>query len=135
MKKRGPCFTVVDDDSHVLFFVERALAEAFPESVIKTFTDGEDALHHVVKAGTDMLITDHSMTHMNGADLIRELRSRGSNIPMIMISSSPHALEEATTAGATRFMDKGEAMKQLVEAVRELLGSSAPHARVGRSSR
>src|SRR5262245_59596488 len=125
MQKRGPCFTVVDDDSRVLFFVERALAEAFPESKITTFIDGEDALHHVVETGTDILITDHSMLHMDGADLIRDLRCRGSNIPMIMISSSPCAQEAAAAAGATRFMDKGEAMKQLVEAVRDLLRPSA----------
>src|ERR1051325_5285097 len=121
MQKRGPCFTVVDDDSHILFFVERALAQAFPGSNICTFTDGEDALQHVIQAGTDMLITDHSMTHMDGSDLIRELRSRGLKIPMIVISSSPHAQEEAEAAGATHFMDKSKAMKHLVEVVRGLL--------------
>src|SRR6185436_20317295 len=124
MQKRGPCFTVVDDDSHVLFFVERALADAFPGSNIITFTDGDDALNYLTETGTDMLIPDHSMMHMDGADLIRELRSRGSKIPLIMISSSPNAQVAAEAAGVTLFMEKTQAMKNLVEAVRDLLGAS-----------
>lgn len=113
--------TIVDDDLNTLFLVERALKEAFPDARITTLTDGIDALQHIRKIGTDLLITDHSMTHMNGAELIRELRADGSNLPIIMISNSPNAKEDGSAAGANRFMDKGEAMSHLPEAVRTLL--------------
>ena len=113
--------TIVDDDLNTLFLVERTLKEAFPEAHITTLTDGSDALQHIRKIGTDLLITDHSMTHMNGAELIRELRAEGSNLPIIMISNSPNAKEEGNAAGANRFMEKGEAMSHLPEAVRTLL--------------
>lgn len=116
--------TIVDDDLNTLFLVERALKEAFPGAHITTLTDGSDALQHIRKIGTDLLITDHSMTHMNGADLIRELRAEGSNLPIIMISNSPNAKDEGNAAGANRFMEKGEAMSLLPEAVRALLGTS-----------
>ena len=116
-------FTIVDDDLNTLFLVEHALKEAFPGACITTLTDGTDALQHIRKIGTDLLITDHSMTHMTGADLIRELRAEGSDLPIIMISNSPNAKEEGNTAGADRFMEKGEAMSLLPEAVRTLLGA------------
>lgn len=116
--------TIVDDDLNTLFLVERALKEAFPDARITTLTDGSDALQHIRKIGTDLLITDHSMTHMNGADLIRELRAEGSNLPIIMISNSPNAKDEGSAAGANRFMEKGEAMSLLPEAVKSLLGTS-----------
>jgi DNA-binding response OmpR family regulator len=115
--------TIVDDDLNTLFLVERALKVAFPDARITTLTDGSDALQHIRKIGTDLLITDHSMTHMNGADLIRELRAEGSHLPIIMISNSPNAREEGSAAGADRFMEKGEAMSRLPEAVRTLLGA------------
>ena len=114
---------VVDDDIKMLYLVEHALKTAFPEAKITTHTDGKDALEYVRKMGTDLLITDHSMTHMNGADLIRELRGDGSRLPIIMISNSPNAKEEGTAAGASVFMEKGEAMSRLPQIVRELLHS------------
>ena len=114
---------IVDDDLQMLFLVERALKEAFPEARITTLTDGSDALQTIRKMGTDLLITDHSMTRMNGADLIRELRAEGSNLPIIMISNSPNAKEEGSAAGANRFMEKGEAMSHLPDAVRTLLAT------------
>ena len=112
---------VVDDDEKMLFLVAHALMTAFPEAKITTHNDGADALQHIRKVGTDLLITDHSMTHMNGAELIRELRAEGSKLPIIMISNSPNAREEGTAAGANTFMEKGEAMARLPQAVRELL--------------
>ena len=115
--------TIVDDDLKMLFLVEHALKAAFPDASITTLTDGCDALQHIRKVGTDLLITDHSMAHMNGADLIRELRAEGCQLPIIMISNSPNAKEEGNAAGANRFMEKGDAMSCLPEAVRTLLES------------
>ena len=112
---------IVDDDLKTLFLVEHALKTAFPEARITTHTDGADALQDIRKLGTDLLITDHSMVRMNGADLIRELRAEGSKLPIIMISNSPNAKEEGTAAGADTFMEKGEAMARLPEEVRTLL--------------
>lgn len=114
---------IVDDDAKMLFLVEHTLKTAFPEARITTMTDGLDALQYIRKTGTDLLITDQSMGHMNGSELIRELRAEGSKLPIIMISNSPNAKEDGSAAGADTFMDKGEAMARLPEAVRELLES------------
>lgn len=114
---------IVDDDLKTLFLVEHALKAAFPDASITTLTDGIDALQYIRRIGTDLLITDHSMTHMNGAELIRELRAEGCKMPIIMISNSPNAEQEGSAAGANRFMEKGEAMSRLPDAVRTLLAS------------
>lgn len=114
---------IVDDDVKMLFLVEHALKTAFPNASITTLTDGSDALQQIRRMGTDLLITDHSMMRMNGADLIRELRAEGSKLPIIMISNSPNAEQEGSAAGANRFMEKGDAVSRLPEAVRNLLTS------------
>jgi len=114
---------IVDDDTKMLFLVEHVLKTAFPEARITTMTDGVDALQHIRKTGTDLLITDQSMAQMNGSELIRELRAEGSKLPIIMISNSPNAKEDGGAAGANTFMEKGEAITRLPQAVRDLLQS------------
>jgi CheY-like chemotaxis protein len=114
---------IVDDDTKMLILVEHVLKTAFPEARITTMTDGLDALQYIRQTGTDLLITDQSMTHMNGSELIRELRAEGSKLPIIMISNSPNAQEEGGAAGANTFMEKGNAISRLPQAVRELLQS------------
>lgn len=124
ISEHGECrLMIVDDDTKMLFLVEHVLKTAFPEASITTMTDGVDALHHIRNTGTDLLITDQSMQHMNGSELIRELRADGSKLPIIMISNSPNAEEEGGAAGANTFMEKGQATKRLPQAVRDLLQS------------
>src|SRR4051812_47582473 len=97
---KGPHFTIVDDDAHTLYFLEHALSRAFPQSEIVKFSDGAEALEYLQHSPTDLLVTDHSMDRLNGADLIRALRSGGSTLPIIMVSNSPDAEEQGTAAGA-----------------------------------
>ena len=99
------------DDSREATWRERAL-------------NAEDALKHILDAGTDILLTDHGMGQMDGAQLIRELRARKSTIPIIMVSGNPAAREEALLAGATEFLDKNAGIKALEAGVRSLIPPS-----------
>ena len=61
------------------------------------------------------------MGAMSGADLIRELRSRGSQLPIIMLSGNPKAEAEGLTAGASAFLLKSATMRGLDSLLRKLL--------------
>ena len=119
-------FTLADDDANMLFFIHRMLAQVWPDSSIASFSKAEDALTYILSTGADMLITDHSMGEMDGAQLIRELRARKLTIPIIMISGSPGAREAAHEAGATEFFEKGVHLKVLESHIRDLLTSGEP---------
>jgi len=114
-------FTLADDDATMLFLMHRMLSKLFPGSSIASFSNAEDALAHILNTGADILITDHGMGRMDGTQLIRELRARKSEIPIIMISGNPDAAQEARRAGATEFLDKGAEMKVLEAHVRSLI--------------
>jgi two-component system C4-dicarboxylate transport response regulator DctD len=116
-------FTLVDDDANMLFLLRHMLSKAFPGSSIAAFSSGEDALTHVLESGTDLLVTDHAMGRMNDAQLIRELRNRNASLPILMLSGSDHASEEARRAGATRFLEKKTSMKTIETCIRSLLDS------------
>ena len=114
-------FTLADDDPHMLFLIHRMLSQRFPSSSVASFSDGEDALAHILNSGTDLLITDHGMGHMDGAQLISELRARNCSTPIIMISGNPKAADEARAVGATEFLDKNAGIKVLEAHVRSLI--------------
>jgi DNA-binding NtrC family response regulator len=114
-------FTLAEDDETELFLLHHTISQAFPRSSISTFTNAEDALRHIVETGTDILITDHGMGKMSGTELICDLRKRGLRLPIIMISGSPHAEEEAREAGATEFLQKKANSSEIQEHIRRLL--------------
>jgi len=98
--------TLVDDDPDSLLLLHRMLLRLYPKSSIATFSNAEDALAHILGPGTEFLITSQFMREMTGAQLILELRLLKWTIPIIMISSSPLAKQEALESGATEFLDK-----------------------------
>ncbi len=115
-------FTLAEDDPDTLFLIHWMLKEAFPDSSFTTFSSAEEALNHILHAGTDILITDHAMGRMTGCEMIRKLRQSGSAIPIIMISGNPEAEKEARLAGATVFVLKEMNTKTLESHIRKLVG-------------
>jgi DNA-binding NarL/FixJ family response regulator len=115
--------TLAEDDPDALFLMHTLLAPAFPNSRISTFSNPEDALKHILDVGTDILITDHGMGSMPGTELIRQLRDRGLQTPIIMISGDPRAEEQAHAAGANQFLLKKADTKELEHHIRRLLPS------------
>jgi DNA-binding NtrC family response regulator len=113
--------TLAEDDPDTLFLTQTMLVRAFPRSSISSFSNASDALRHILDAGTDILVTDHGMGSMTGADLIHELRERGLQIPIIMISGDPGAEQLAYLAGATRFLQKKANANELEQHIRRLL--------------
>jgi DNA-binding response OmpR family regulator len=113
--------TLAEDDPDTLFLTHTMLAHSFPGSSISTFSNAADALKHILNAGTDILITDHGMGSMSGAELIRQLRSHGLKTPIIMISGDPRAEAEGHAAGANRFLLKQGNTNELEHHMRRLL--------------
>jgi two-component system, NarL family, invasion response regulator UvrY len=111
-------FTLADDDDRFLFIMHHLLSQNFPGSSVASFSNAEDALHHIGNTGEDILVTDHAMGSMTGTQLIEELRKEKFKIPIIMVSGNKEAEKEALTAGATEFLHKDSVMDRLVERVR-----------------
>lgn len=119
--KRSFRFTIAEDDENFLFLAHHTLLTNFPGSSIATFSNAGDALAHVTSTGTDLLITDHGMGAVSGTELIRELRSQGHELPIIMVSGNELARKEAVEAGANEFIHKDAGMKGLLESVKRHL--------------
>jgi DNA-binding NtrC family response regulator len=70
--------------------------------------DGQAALERLVEIPPDVIVTDLDMPVMNGMQLLRELRTRGHDLPVIVVTSATEVRSavEAMRAGATDYNTK-----------------------------
>ena len=115
---------LVDDDAMVRELLARQFIDAGHE--VSQAADGLAAVE-LIDQGTscDVLITDFSMPGMNGVSLVRELRRRHLEIPVLMLTGYADAsLEpdlEAVGGKALVLLRKPIAGDKLLEAVESLL--------------
>ncbi|HUE15713.1 MAG TPA: response regulator [Planctomycetaceae bacterium] len=89
---------VVDDSKMVRVILKRWLVQLrFPEADVIEAANGELALKTFEKFPIDAVITDWSMPVMDGLTLVKEIRKRCQQIPIIMITSEGDR-ERVTTA-------------------------------------
>lgn len=118
---------VIEDDVQVLGMLRRALERAGFE-VIPT-TDGKRALEIHRKEPADLVITDLIMPEKEGIEIIRELRRDFPDVKIIAISGggrigSTSYLKMAQTLGAHRTLAKPFERKEMLAAVRQLVGEA-----------
>jgi DNA-binding NarL/FixJ family response regulator len=113
--------TLADDDATSVYLLERLLAYEIPGSEVVSFADANDAFDHIVRNGTDVLVTDHGMGQFSGTDMIRLLRKRNFEAPIIMVSNDSDARDEAYEVGADDFVPKAEIVGKLPEILRSTL--------------
>jgi len=115
---------LADDSATMLMSLSEILQKAGFKVV--TAVDGWDALNQF-KAGTkpDLLITDLNMPGLNGIELIRETRKlatfRFMPILMLTTESQQAKRQEAKAAGATGWLVKPVASKDLLAIIKQVL--------------
>ncbi|SDP12209.1 response regulator [Desulforhopalus singaporensis] len=72
----------------------------------------------------DLVIIDISLKDGNGIELVQEIKKQYEGLPMLVLSMYDESLyaERALLAGASGYIMKQEAISQVVEAVRKVLG-------------
>ncbi|MBI4527243.1 MAG: sigma-54-dependent Fis family transcriptional regulator [Deltaproteobacteria bacterium] len=97
---------LVDDEPFNLDLLEQELADRGYS--IETAADGGQALSKMESFQPDLILLDYQMPDMNGVDVLREIRRRGSDVPIIMITAYG-TIERAVQAmreGAYDFITK-----------------------------
>lgn len=92
---------------------------------------GRAALRRLRRSRFDALLTDFQMPRMTGLELIEALRSTGSRMAILLMSTdSPGELGlESRTLRGVRFLRKPFGMKDLASALRRALRTSARSSR------
>ena len=114
---------LVDDDRNILTSLQMTLeAEGFS---VRTYTDGESALHGITTKPVDLAVLDIKMPRMDGLELLQRLRKQ-SALPVIFLTSKDEELDElmGLRLGADDYITKPFPMETLLARIRALLRRS-----------
>jgi EAL domain-containing protein (putative c-di-GMP-specific phosphodiesterase class I) len=97
---------LVDDEQALLRVLGRALTAAGFE--VSFAGDGREAIEVFERQEFDLVISDITMPGMNGIELLRAVRRRNIDIPVVLMTASPlvESAMEAVEYGATRYLTK-----------------------------
>ena len=97
---------IVDDDSETQALLRDALLKE--EYRVDTADDGKAALESVTRQVPDLVISDINMPGLDGLGLLDELRSRGHDMPVILMTAygSLKTAVDGIRAGAFDYLSK-----------------------------
>jgi len=122
---------VEDEPSLVLTVSDRLLSEGY---MVETAGDGDTALSRALAEPFDLIILDVMLPGRDGFEVCRELRSRGSQVPVLMLTARSQVIDRVVglKLGADDYLTKPFEMIELLARVEALLRRSrAPAAPAG----
>jgi CheY-like chemotaxis protein len=114
------------DDEQLILTVLKVLLKKDGHTVT-TATDGSKALEEIERSMPDLVISDIRMLPMNGLELLKEIRKKWHDLPVIMVTAfaSAEAKEQATQLGVGAYLNKPFGNDELVNAVNRTLDKYA----------
>jgi two-component system OmpR family response regulator len=112
---------LVEDDAKTASFIVKGLREN--GYAVDHFSDGETGLHMAVTEPYDSAIIDVMLPKLDGLALIRELRRKKSNLPVIILSArgSTEDRVKGLETGSDDYLTKPFAFSELLARVQALL--------------
>ena len=111
---------LVDDDRNILTSLAMTLeAEGYQ---VRTYTDGESALHGLTAKPVDLAVLDIKMPRMDGLELLQRLRKQTA-LPVIFLTSKDEEVDElmGLRLGADDYITKPFSQRLVIERIRALL--------------
>jgi len=86
--------------------------------------DAAQAVQMIEKARPDLVLLDLSLKSGNGLELCKQINTQFPDVKVLVVSMHDETLyaERVLRAGADGYVNKAEATRKLIEAVREVLG-------------
>lgn len=127
----GARVLIAEDDRSVRQSLQRALR--FEGYEISLAVDGAEALEAVKEDRPDALILDIMMPHVDGLSVCRRIRSKGDDLPILMLTAKHEVSDRVAglDAGADDYLVKPFALDELLARLRALLRRTAPEDLVG----
>lgn len=113
---------VVDDEVHVRQVMVRILSNAGYH--VTTANDGEEALRLLDSQTVDLIVTDLAMPKADGMTVLRTVRERNLELPVLLIAGAPttESAIRAVRYRATEYLTKPLEPDTFIDAVRRALG-------------
>jgi len=104
---------VEDEPGLVLTLTDRLAREGY---AVEASSDGESALERAASEGFDLVLLDVMLPRKNGFDVLRDLRRRGIETPVIMLTASGQVVDKVVglKLGADDYVTKPFEMVELL---------------------
>jgi DNA-binding response OmpR family regulator len=128
---------VVEDELRLAENIATALREG-PGYAVDIANDGRDGTHLGETGNYDLIVLDLMLPGLNGEQLVRRLRSKGQNVPVLVLTavSGKESVIELLNAGADDYLGKpfdlGELLARAKALIRRGKGVGHPVIRIGR---
>ncbi len=122
----GAKVLIAEDDRSVRQSLQRALR--YEGYDISLAVDGAEALESIKDDRPDAVILDVMMPHVDGLSVCRRVRSKGDDLPILMLTAK-HEISDRVAgldAGADDYLVKPFALEELLARLRALLRRTAP---------
>jgi two-component system alkaline phosphatase synthesis response regulator PhoP len=116
---------VEDEPGLVLTLTDRLTREGYG---VDTSSDGESALERAATEAFDLVLLDVMLPRMNGIDVLRELRRRGVETPVIMLTARGQVVDKVVglKLGADDYVTKPFEMIELLARIEAKLRRAPP---------
>ncbi len=113
---------IADDHRVVREGLKRIIEHSGTMTVVAEAADGAEAIAKTAKTHPDVVLLDISMPGRNGLDVLKQLKAKAPNLPILILSQ--HSEEEyamrALRAGASGYVTKDQASTELLAAIRKV---------------
>lgn len=111
---------IADDHAMVAEGLRQVVAAETDFEVVGIAQDGETAVQRALELEPDIVVMDLAMPRMNGIEATRAIHDRAPATRVVVLSmySNPEYVFRALEAGASAYLAKHAASRELVEAIR-----------------
>jgi len=111
---------IVDDDPSILDALQDLLGARHDVLVA---SNGEEAMDQLGRGSVDLVVLDMMMPVLDGEDALRQIRSRGLRVPVIVASARSDRFADFRALGADDYVQKPFDAGLLEEKVARLLAT------------
>ena len=120
--------SIVEDSDKLRETLVRVLNRADGFRCVSHYANAEDALKDLPQAKPDVVLMDINLPGMNGVECVRQLKKITPEIQVMMLTvyEDTENIFDALAAGASGYMLKRTAGKELLEAIQEVKRGGSP---------
>ena len=117
---------IVDDSVVMRRIMINTLSQSGVQE-IEQAADGAEGVSKVLEDNFDIVLMDYNMPNLNGMDAVRQIRSMGSRVPIIMVTTEAEKdrIVEALKAGADNYIVKPFSPRIILSKIRSVIGNRA----------
>ena len=121
-----PWILIVDDEPEMVRGLKDDLR--FEGYMTITASNGEEGLRLALQGTPDLILLDVMMPQMSGGDVLRALRQKGVDIPVILLTARGEEVDRVRglELGADDYITKPFSLRELLARVRAVLRRPAP---------